>query len=93
MGYIRQDEKEKLLCVFNAADYTIKFKVPEEFIGGKTYMGTDLVIDELTIPRDGCAFVRIERKPEPVVSEKEDEKTEETAAEEEDELPELHVTD
>ena len=93
MGYIRQDEQETLLCVFNAADYTIKFKVPEEFIGGKTYMGTDLVIDELTIPRDGCAFVRIERKPEPVVSEKEDEKTEETAAEEEDELPELHVTD
>lgn len=93
MGYIRQDEKEKLLCVFNAADHTIKFRVPGEFIGGKTYMGTELVIDELTIPRDGCAFVKIERKPEPAADNNNEENTAETPVEEEPELPELPVTD
>ena len=57
MGYIRRDEKDMLLCVFNAADYEIRFKMPQEFIGGKAYMGTVIEEDELVIPRDGCAFV------------------------------------
>lgn len=68
MAYIREDENEKLLCVFNAADYTIEFKVPQEFIGGKLYMGTSLNKDILVIPRDSCAFVKIKTTPKPVVS-------------------------
>ena len=71
MGYIREDGNDMLLCVFNAADHPIKFKVPEEFIGGETFMGTVLEEDELTIPRDSCAFVKIKtpEKPELVVEE------------------------
>ncbi len=67
MGYIRSDEKDMLLCVFNAADYTITFQVPQEFAGGETFMGTKLDGDELTIPRDSCAFVRVKTPEKPVV--------------------------
>ncbi len=63
MAYIREDDKDRLLCVFNAADYPITFTVPEEFIGGTTYMDTQLLGNELTIPRDSCAFVRTTRFP------------------------------
>lgn len=69
MGYIREDENEMLLCVFNAADYTIRFRVPEEFVGGETFMGTKLYDNELSIPRDSCAFVRAKKTP--VINEEE----------------------
>ena len=68
MGYIRRDEKDMLLCVFNAADYEIRFRMPEEFVGGKPYMDTVIDGDELVIPRDGCAFIWAEtpeEQPEP----------------------------
>ena len=57
MGYIRRDEKDMLLCVFNADNHEIRFKMPKEFIGGKPYLDTVIEEDELVIPRDGCAFV------------------------------------
>ena len=66
MGYIRRDEKDSLLCVFNAADHEIRFTVPREFIGGKPFMGTVLEGDELIIPRDGSAFVWAETPEEPI---------------------------
>lgn len=69
MGYIREDDKEMLLCVFNAADYTIHFRVPEEFVEGTPLLGTQLENGELIIPRDSCAFVVTDRPPEPVSSE------------------------
>lgn len=62
MGYIREDENDMLICVFNAADYTIRFRVPQEFIGGETFMGTNLENDELIIPRDSCAFVKVKKE-------------------------------
>lgn len=62
MGYIREDDNDMLLCVFNAADYTINFIVPREFIGGETFMDTKLNNNELTIPRDSCAFVRVKKE-------------------------------
>lgn len=66
MSYIREDENEMLLCVFNAADHAITFKVPEEFINGKVYLDTELDYNWLTIQRDSCAFVKVkkEKKPE-----------------------------
>lgn len=83
MAYIRQDDKEMLLCVFNGAHETITFRVPEEFIGGETYMNTQLEGEWLTIPMNECAFVRAnvpEKKPEPVAEENtaEEENAEET---------------
>ena len=72
MGYIRQDDKEMLLCVFNAAHETITFRVPEEFIGGQVYMNTQLEGEWLTIPMNECAFVRAnvpEKKPAPLAEE------------------------
>ena len=66
MGYIRRDEKDSLLCVFNAADHEIRFTVPREFIGGKPFMGTVLEGDELIIPRDGSAFIWAETPEEPI---------------------------
>ena len=77
MAYLRADDNDMLLCVFNAADYTITFRVPDEFIGGETYMNTNLDGNELVIPRDSCAFVRI-KTPEKsvIIPEEEQEKTE-----------------
>lgn len=72
MGYIRMDDKEMLLCVFNAAHETISFRVPEEFIGGQVYMNTQLEGQWLTIPMNECAFVRAkvpEKKPFTVTDE------------------------
>ncbi len=71
MGYIREDENDMLLCVFNAADYTINFKVPEEFVGCETFMNTHLENDNLIIPRDSCAFVKVKKiqKTESTISE------------------------
>ena len=82
MGYIREDENDKLLCVFNAADYTIQFKVPDEFIGGQTYMDTILNEDILTIPRDSCAFVKIPTPAKNICEEVSDERSADTESEE-----------
>lgn len=62
MGYIREDDKEMLLCVFNAGWETIRFRMPAEFIGGKTFMGTMVDSDEAIIPPNSCAFV-LAKKP------------------------------
>ncbi len=69
MGYIREDDTDMLLCVFNASDDTIRFRVPQEFIGGKAYMDTELDGDELIIPRDGCAFVKADVPAKPDLAE------------------------
>lgn len=75
MGYIRKDEKDMLLCVFNASDQTINFRTPPEFADGEVFMNTILNGDNLIIPRDSCAFVRIntpkkeEKKKTPIVEE------------------------
>ncbi len=93
MGYIRKDETDMLLCVFNAADYTIRFKIPEEFVGGKLYMGTETDGDELVIPRDGCAFVWAKTPLNPVINEDEAaEKTESDIVENITEEPEAVET-
>ena len=64
MGYIREDENDMLLCVFNAAEQPINnFIVPDEFIGGETFMGTVLNGRELIVPGNGCAFVRAKKPP------------------------------
>lgn len=63
MGYIREDENEMLLCVFNAADYTIRFRMPAEFVGGKAFMGTSVDGDEIIMPRDSCAFILAKKAP------------------------------
>ena len=63
MGYIREDEDEMLLCVFNAADYTIRFRMPAEFSGGEAFMGTLIDGDEIVLPRDSCGFVFAKKKP------------------------------
>ena len=63
MGYIREDENERLLCVFNASDQTIRFHMPAEFIGGKTFMGTMVDDDEIILPRDSCGFVLSPKAP------------------------------
>lgn len=80
MGYIREDKNDMLLCVFNAAHYPIQFRVPEEFIGGETFMNTSLEGDELTIEPNGCAFVKIKTPEKPLPIEDETEKTPITAA-------------
>lgn len=64
MGYIRRCKEEQLLCVFNAADHEIKFYVPEEFEGGKTFMGTVLEGREMTLAPFSCGFVLTDRVPE-----------------------------
>ena len=61
MGYVREDEKEMLLCVFNAADHTINFRVPVEFTFGTPLLDTVIDGDELIIPRDSCAFVAVNK--------------------------------
>lgn len=73
MGYIREDENVMLLCVFNAADYTIRFRMPPEFKDVKTFMETEVDGDELVIPGNGCAFVLADRPEEPIVEELTDE--------------------
>ena len=65
MGFIREDENEKLLCVFNASGETITFRVPDEFIGGKLYMDTELNYNDLIIPANDCAFVKIKKEKLP----------------------------
>ena len=57
MGYIREDDNDMLLCVFNAGRDTIRFRMPMEFIGGKPLMNTVVEDDEIIIPYDSCAFV------------------------------------
>ena len=69
MGYIRRDQNDMLLSVFNAADHEIRFTIPREFIGGECFMGTVLEGDELVIPRDGCAFVYAKTPEEPILRE------------------------
>ena len=72
MAYIRSDENDKLMCVFNAADHEVRFRIPDEFMGGETFMNTVLDGNEVVMQRDDCAFVRIlipkepEIQPEPV---------------------------
>lgn len=64
MGYYRRDENDMLLCVFNAAQNEILFKVPDEFVGGEPLLGTVLEGDILKIPANCCAFVKADT-PEP----------------------------
>lgn len=63
MGYIRRSKQEQLMCVFNAADYEIKFIVPEEFTDGKTFMGTELSGREMTVGSFSCGFVLTDKVP------------------------------
>ena len=63
MGYIRRSKDEQLICVFNAADYEIKFIVPEEFSDGKTFMGTVLSGREMTLAPFSCGFVLTDKVP------------------------------
>ncbi len=70
MGYIREDENEMLLCVFNAADHTINFRMPQEFTKGTALLETKIEGDELIIPRDSCAFVVIDKADIEEVEEK-----------------------
>ena len=63
MGYIRRSKQEQLMCVFNAADYEIKFIVPEEFTDGKTFMGTELSGREMTVGPFSCGFVLTDKVP------------------------------
>lgn len=37
MGYIRYDDTDELLCVFNAANFPIDFIVPKEFENGELF--------------------------------------------------------
>ncbi len=90
MGYIRQDDKEMLLCVFNAADYDIEFRVPQEFVGGKTYMDTMLKDDVLLMPKNSCAFVRAEVPEKPVPVEENSDDT--AAAEDNDTENDMHLS-
>ena len=66
MGYIRRDETDMLLCVFNAADHEIRFPLPKEFAGGTAFMGTVIDNEELVIEGSGCAFVLADTPEEPV---------------------------
>ena len=59
MSYIRSDENDTLMCVFNAADHEVRFAIPEEFAGGEVLLGTVLDGNEVVMPRDSCAFVKI----------------------------------
>ena len=65
MGYIRRDDKKMLLCVFNADHQEIRFRMPEGFEGGKTFMETVMEGNELVIPANGCAFVLADVPEEP----------------------------
>ena len=88
MAYLRADENDMLLCVFNAADYTITFRVPDEFIGGETFMNTNLDGNELVIPRDSCAFVKIKTPEKPVIIPEEDQEKTEKVESYTDHMPE-----
>lgn len=59
MGYIRYDDTDELLCVFNAATFPIDFIVPKEFEDGEALLGTILNGRDLEIPANSCAFVKI----------------------------------
>ena len=59
MGYIRYDDTDELLCVFNAANFPIDFIVPKEFEDGEALLGTILNGRDLEIPANSCAFVKI----------------------------------
>ena len=65
MAYIRSDENDKLMCVFNAADHEVRFRIPDEFMGGETFMNTVLDGNEVVMQRDDCAFVKIKTPKEP----------------------------
>ena len=73
MAFIRSDENDTLMCVFNAADCEVKVKIPEEFIGGETFMNTVLDGDEVVIQRDDCAFVKIKTPEKPAEKEQTEE--------------------
>ena len=79
MGYIRNDGEKMLLCVFNAADYPIRFRMPAGFEGGETFMDTVLEGVEIVMDANSCAFVYADVPPEPVIEENTDdeEKTDE----------------
>ena len=75
------------MCVFNAAHHEVRFAIPEEFAGGEVLLGTVLEGNEVVMPRDSCAFVKI-KTPEknifkPGMGEiKSDEPADETAIDE-----------
>ena len=68
MAFIRSDENDTLMCVFNSSDHEVRFRIPKEFIGGETFMNTVLDGDEVVMQRDDCAFVRIKTPEKPVIS-------------------------
>ncbi len=61
MGYIREDENDMLLSVFNASGETIRFRMPIDFIGGEPMMDTMVEDDEIIIPRDCCGFIYVDK--------------------------------
>lgn len=61
MAYVREDDNDRLLCVFNADHETVRFRMPLEFIGGEPLMDTIIEDDELVIPHSSCAFVYSEK--------------------------------
>lgn len=63
MSYVRYNEEEKILCVFNSGYMNCLVSVPYEFTSGKvilsTHEGIDIENSSINMPALSCVFVKI----------------------------------
>lgn len=59
--FSRTDEKLKssILCAFNSSGSKNKIVIPDEFVGGKALLNSEIQDNCLIIPPYGCAFIQV----------------------------------
>ena len=87
MGYIRRDDTDMLLCMFNAGDQEVRIVLPEGFSEGRTFMDTVIEDGYVVLAPGGSAFVLADTPEEPEPQET-PEAAEEEAGEEADKTEE-----